>query len=375
MKSTQTITILKRSLCCWCIVSLVSKVAFAHLSVVPKDTTVTHKSYTHFRPFPVAIYLPETQVALGALGVLLFKAGNDSMTRTSNIDFAAIYTMRNQLIIDPMFSVFTKKEKYFLKGGALFMRFPEFYYGVGNGTSPNGKENITFDALKINLRVLRKIKTNLFLGGQYQYFDTYNVKYSNNSSFVYQNIDGRFGSITSGFGPAMVYDSRNSILTPTSGHYLEISNFIFNRTFGSQFNFSNVIFDYRRYLKINNRGIVAIQYFANINIGHVPLNQLAMVGGNSVMRGYYNGRFRDKDMFVIQTELRQHLFWRIGYTLFADVGNVTDHFATPTFKRVIYTAGVGLRYQIVKAENLNLRLDFGVGKHTRGFYFTLSEAF
>ncbi len=345
-------------------------------STVLKDTTLLVSNRNlHFRPLPIMTYLPETKLAFGALAVFLFKAGNDSSTRTSNVDFAVVYTMKKQLIIDPMFSIFTKKEKYFIKGALLYTEFPEFFYGIGKGTSADLKEDISYNTVRVNLKVLRKIKKNLFAGLQYEYYNTFDVKYPSGSNFRHQKIEGKLGSITSGFGPALVYDSRNSILTPTRGHYFEISNLNYNHIFGSQYDFVNYIIDFRKYIKINKRGIIALQSFANINFGRVPFKQLATVGGNRIMRGYYNGRFRDKNVLVLQAELRQHLFWRLGYTLFVDIGNVTANFATDDFTNIIYTMGGGIRYKLIKEENINIRLDLGFGQNTRGLYVTLSEAF
>jgi len=341
-----------------------------------KDSTqLVSEKYTHFQPLPILSYLPETSFAFGALSVFLFKAGNDSSVRTSNIDFAFVYTTRSQLIIDPMFSVFTKKEKYYLKGALLYTEFPEFFYGVGNRTSAAFKEHISYKAFKGNLRVLRKINKNFFGGIQYQYYNIFDMKYPSGSLFKNHKIEGQLGSITSGFGPSLLYDSRNSILNPTKGHYFEISNFIFNQAFGSQYNFVNFIIDVRKYIKINKKGIIALQSYVNLNFGHIPFKQLATVGGNSIMRGYYNGRFRDKNAIVLQAELRQHLFWRFGYTLFADIGNVSSNFTTKELSNIIYTVGCGARYKLLKDENLNVRVDFGIGKNTSGLYITLSEAF
>lgn len=348
---------------------------FAQSTSIQDSTLGVPKTYTHFKPLPILSYLPETSFAFGALSVFLFKAGNDSSVRTSNIDFAFVYTAKSQLIIDPMFSIFTKKEKYYLKGALLYTQFPEFFYGVGNRTSAALKEHISYKAFKVNFRILRKIKKNLFGGIQYQYYNIFDMKYPSGSLFKNRKIEGQLGSITSGFGPALLYDSRNSILNPTKGHYFEISSFIFNHVLGSQYNFVNCIIDVRKYIKINKRGIIALQTYINLNFGHIPFKQLASVGGNSIMRGYYNGRFRDKNAIVLQAELRQHLFWRIGYTLFADIGNVSSNFTTKELSKVIYTVGFGMRYKLLKSENLNVRLDFGIGKNTSGLYITLSEAF
>lgn len=338
---------------------------------ISQDTTKTGK----FRPLPILTYLPETSLAFGCLGVYLFKAGKDSISRTSNVDFAAIYTLRHQIIIDPIFNIFTKGEKYFIKGSILYAKFPEYFYGIGNKTSPDLKEKISYDSFKINGKILRKIKNNLFAGLQYQYYNTYNVKFLPNTHFTGNSFYGKKGSITSGIGTAILYDSRNSILTPLRGTYIEISNFFYNKFVGSQLKFINFNVDVRKYYKITNKSIIAFQSILILNYGHVPFKQLAFLGGNNILRGYYSGRYRDKQMLVFQTEYRSHLIWRIGYTVFAGLGNVSSHSIITDLTSTKFAGGIGIRYKLFKEENVNIRIDFGIGNKSTGLYFTLSEAF
>jgi len=57
---------------------------------------------------------------------------------------------------------------------------------------------------------------------------------------------------------------------------------------------------------------------------------------------------------------------------FGDVAKDIGGFALKNFKRSV---GIGMRYLLVPAEKLGLRLDFGWGKNSSGFYPALSEAF
>ncbi len=352
-------------------VILNSHKAYSMRMEVKSDSTKNGK----FRPLPILTYLPETSLAFGCLGVYLFKAGKDSTSRTSNIDFAAVYTLRHQVIIDPIFNVFTKREKYFIKGSILYAKFPEYFYGIGNETSRDLKEKISYDSFRLNAKVLRKVKKNLFVGLQYQYYNTFNVKFLPNSHFTDKSFYGKRGSVTSGIGPSMLYDSRNSILTPLRGTYLEVSNFFYEKFLGSHLSFMNFTVDVRKYYKITDKSIIAFQTIINLNYGHVPFKQLALMGGNNIMRGYYAGRYRDKQMVVFQAEYRSHLFWRIGYTLFAGVGYVSAHTVIEELDDTKLAGGVGLRYKLFKEENVNVRMDLGFGNKSTGLYITLSEAF
>ncbi|MVM36951.1 hypothetical protein GO730_03500 [Spirosoma sp. HMF3257] len=119
-------------------------------------------------PLPVIFYTPETKIAYGVLGVCLFRT--DSTARTSNVDFAIIHTQNAQTVIEPTYTIFTKQEKYLIRGMLLYTKFPELYYGIGPGTADSQEELISYKSLRAYNRFLRKLKPGWFVGIQQQYF-------------------------------------------------------------------------------------------------------------------------------------------------------------------------------------------------------------
>jgi len=112
--------------------------------------------------------------------------------------------------------------------------------------------------------------------------------------------------------------------------------------------------------------------------GDPPFQSLSLLGDSgkqNLMRGYYRGRYRDKNIIVFQTEYRIPLWWRFGAVAFIGVGNVASAFDMFKIKTVKYSYGAGLRFQLDDKEKINLRIDIGFGKETSGFYFTIGEAF
>ena len=94
------------------------------------------------------------------------------------------------------------------------------------------------------------------------------------------------------------------------------------------------------------------------------------------MRGYYLGRYRDKNMITFQTEYRFPVGWRFGgvcFLGFGDVANKIADFSPAEFK---YSFGLGLRFMFDKQEKINARLDFGYTKDgDLGVYAMVVEAF
>jgi hypothetical protein len=92
------------------------------------------------------------------------------------------------------------------------------------------------------------------------------------------------------------------------------------------------------------------------------------------MRGYLEGRYRDKNLLVVQTEYRFPLVWRFRGALFAGVGDVAPRLDRFTLDALKPSYGLGLRYLIDPVEKICIRFDFGFGRGTSGFYFTANEA-
>ena len=91
------------------------------------------------------------------------------------------------------------------------------------------------------------------------------------------------------------------------------------------------------------------------------------------MRGYYEGRYRDKSAITACVELRQHIWHRNGITLWGGAGTVFSKFSEITSRSVLPNYGIGYRWEF--KQRVNVRLDLGFGRGTTGFIFSINEAF
>jgi outer membrane translocation and assembly module TamA len=99
-----------------------------------------------------------------------------------------------------------------------------------------------------------------------------------------------------------------------------------------------------------------------------------------MMRGYYSGRYRDRNLLDIQSELRYRLNNRFGAVLFTGTGTVWGRtaFAFDNFKPHF---GAGFRYFFDPAKGLSVRMAYGISTKIKieerqsGFYISLGEAF
>ena len=147
------------------------------------------------------------------------------------------------------------------------------------------------------------------------------------------------------------------------------------KAFGSDFEFTRFSADYVTFLS-KGKSILALNLFAVAIAGMAPFNELAFIGGRSKMRGYFEGRHRNRNLMMAQAEYRRFLFWKLGIVAFAGYGVVSrdlDNFQSQNIKP---SGGLGLRYRLSEDEKINIRLDIGYGeKGSSGFYLTIGEAF
>ena len=96
------------------------------------------------------------------------------------------------------------------------------------------------------------------------------------------------------------------------------------------------------------------------------------------MRGYYLGRYKDKNYAAAQAELRYRFMARFGIVGFAGTGSTFSKQHNP---RLVPSYGAGLRYFFSLEHNSSVRLDYAFGeqrpgeKRQSGFYLSVSEAF
>ncbi len=354
-------------------------------TVIPKDSTkksLYSKFTTIFKDksFVIAPEIgekPETGFSGGIYYLQVFQLSRnaDSSTRKSNTESYLDYTAKRQILAQVKNNLIFKNERFFIKGENFFNKFPDLFWGVGNQTTPEMQQSISYNLLSINQRFLGRLGSRYFAGLVYQYVNLNTVQYQKGGTLDTGKISGAGGSITSGVGFDFLYDSRDNILNAYKGLYVEFSSLYNTPSLGGNHFFTNYTLDIRDFINFGGRHVLALQGLINYNQGDVPFRQMASIGGDMMMRGYYFGRFRDKLMLAAQAEYRFPVWKMIGLTAFVAVAEVAPDFAGLDLSDVHWTTGLCLRVMISKKERLNMGIDSGIGYKTSGLYFNSGEAF
>ncbi len=342
-------------------------------SQVPEQTLTTYGR--RLLAIPIVYYTPETSLAFGAGGVYTLRLGlHKERTRPTSLWMFLVYTLKKQLQAKFMPEVYFADNNFVLSGTLKFEKFPQKFFGIGNDTAESSEELYTPQTVAFDISFQRKLLGHLFAGFKYEFESTRILEYSPDGLLAPGDLPGSRGGQVSGLGLHLNWDSRDSNLYPRRGQYFRFYTGLFGRVFGSDFNFTRSELDLRSYFPVGS-SVLALKAYLGTRGGDPPFYHLSLLGGESLLRGYYLGRFRDKGMLLLQAEYRMPLWKRFGLVGFAGLGDVFEATSSLRVNLLKHSLGAGLRYRIDAKEGTNLRMDFAWGKSSFGIYFTATEAF
>ena len=331
-----------------------------------------------FMTYPTLAYSPETRWEIGFSSLYIYSAKRDLLNRLSEVKAFTFYTLENQYGIWLDHMLYTDKNTWFFLGRARYQSFPLLYFGIGPDSQSEHISLIDGNYSLFRERFLRAVIPSLYVGLELDYQRLSSVKYKDVTPNHQQPSVGANGSTNLGLGLGILYDNIHNALNPRKGIYSEWVVLNYNRDFGSDFNFTSYITDNRFYVPVKKNTVLAAQLYGQFTLGNAPFNMLSLMGGESLMRGYYLGRYRDKNLIAGQLEYRILPFKfskRWGASAFMAAGQVYDENETFQFKNLLPTGGLGLRFLVFPEKDIYTRIDVAFTEEGRGIYFFIGEAF
>jgi len=332
---------------------------------------------------PVFSSAPETGVEVGGSALYSFYTDTTNKnTHISNVFGYASITTKDQVNLTLSSAYWFPGNSTHLSGAVSYLNYPFDFYGIGNATSQAHQDKLGEQRFKINLEAENKVGDYLFLGVVGGAFE-YKFSDSNPASIYHTDpaVQDKHGGPSVFAGPSVIFDSRNNNTYTTSGSivttYLNIMQGMFSNN-NYQGGFFNL--EYSGFFSLNKQLVLGLDIQEqNLVGGQSPFYLLPALGSDEMMRGYYNGRFRDRNFLAGQTELRYRISKRFGIVGFAATGEVfhtafDTHDLKPDY-------GCGVRYFFDVQKGLSIRMDYGVGEkrpgesRQQGLYVALGEAF
>ena len=351
----------------------------------------------HYNILAGPSYGPDFGFLIGGSALMTFRMNpKDTTMQRSVIPIALAVLLKGGLNFSTKPQLFFRGDKFRIFGQFTYKMSEDNFYDVG---FDKNKDYVRSDdtslyhyrGMQINPWFLFRIgESNFFVGPQIdlsydrmkdpvdpiKQLDSY--KKAGGDENGYKNFSSGIGLIAS-------YDTRDVPANPYKGLYLDLKAAMYQKWLGSNTNFYRFEFDYRQYVSVGKRKVLAWTAQTKNVFGDIPLNKYVLSGTPFDLRGYYMGQYRDKTSHLALLEYRQmfntdksNWFKRVilnhlGFVVWGGCGFMGQN----PFKidGVLPNAGLGIRIEV--QPRMNIRLDMGrnfVNKQGL-FYFNITEAF
>ncbi len=330
---------------------------------------------------PTAYYTPEKKFGVGLLMVGLYKTdGAKAEEQPSSLVLNSFVSMNNSYGVEVENMTFLNGGKQRLLLGLELHNEASVYYGQGieDGNVDANHHEFEEQVYSFKPTWMSEIADNYFLGVGADFTYASADKLELVETGVPVDVDSTLPSnFSSGVVVTSIYDSRDYRLNATKGWLFQIDAGLYQNSEYSTFSTYNL--ELANYIDLSSTsllsaapGLIAWQVQGKFTDGDVPWNMLPDLGGSSAMRGYIKGRYRDKQMMMGQVEYRLPIFQRYGMVFWGGVGSVADK-VSDLNEELLTSYGTGFRFKL--KDNINLRLDIGVGENETNFYLNVNEVF
>ena len=354
---------------------------------VVKKNNLFRKFYTYFRTanedktqvkkFDFSIiggphYSSTVKLGLGIVAAGLYRVDkNDLSIPPSNVSFFGDVTTTGFYLLGVRGNTLFKSGKYRLDFNTYFFSFPSAFWGIGYDSATYGKAG----AYK---RLQNQVKVDFMIRVADDFYVGANASFNYIEGKNFTNIEQLRGedplNINTGVGVFVMYDSRDFITNAYRGIYFKAEQRFFPSFMGNRETFYRTEIQWNAYHPLWKGAVMAYDVHGMFNYGNPPWTMLALMGGSSRMRGYYEGRYRDNNLIEAQVELRQKVYGRNGIVIWGGAGNVFPSFSKINGAHTLPNYGIGYRWEFKK--RVNVRLDYGFGlKGQKSFMFGINEAF
>jgi hypothetical protein len=316
-------------------------------------------------------YSSDTKLGIGLVAAGLYR--NDKVNTElppSNVSIYADATTSGFFTVGIRGTNISRNDRYRLNYDVSFNDVTSKFWGIGYDNAYNDSNESKYKYLSMQSEVTftRKFATHLYFG------PIAAVDYICGRNFERPDLlDGMsMHTFNVGAGVTFIYDSRDFLTNAYSGINVRVTQRFNPRFLANNYAFSLTELTATSYHPLWRDALLATLVHGRFTYGNTPWGLMSYLGGDN-MRGYYEGRYRDKSEFDVCVELRQHIWHRNSAVVWGGFGSIFDKFSNITLSHLLPNYGIGYRWEF--KHRVNVRLDLGFGRHQTGFIFNINEAF
>ena len=335
-------------------------------------------------PLLAPAYNPEMQFLIAGGVLLSWKVGpNPLRVQRSTLSSTVSISTTGAININTSLNSFWNQDRFRLSADLSVKDMKDNYWGVGYdaGLEPNAADSTTKYHrrwFKFSPKLIWRVKGDLMVGGVLDLNTTVasevNPAMAQDPEFQKSGPDNS----NAGVGLVVQFDSRDVASNAWRGAYVGLTITSYGGWLGGDNQYETYLLDYRQYHTWKRSGrTIAWQIKSRIGAHNVPWPELSMAGTGYDLRGYVEGRFRDRATLIGLVEYR-HMFLRDngrlsrhGFVVWTGAGTLGPELAR--LHGMLPNVGVGYRLEL--QPRANGRVDIGFGHGTTGIYFNFTEAF
>lgn len=316
-------------------------------------------------------YSSATSLELAVIAAGVYRTGELATTPLSELDIFAEGSVTGFYNVGIRGHHSFPNDRFRINYHANFCHFPSKFWGVGYAMDVDNNNETEYTLLQSLIRAefLWHLPHDVFLGPSVCFDYSKAIKVGN--PLTWGDEDRR--QTACGVGFILSLDTRDFPQNATRGVNIKLHQRYIPRFKSDKKGFSITELTFAWYKRMWRSGVVALQFHGAGSTAHTPWSMLPTLDSGKGIRGYYEGRYRDRGELDITAEVRQHLWGRNGLVVWGGVGTIFHRFDAINLRHLLPSVGVGYRWEFKKG--VNVRVDIGFGKHSHEFTLGLNEVF
>lgn len=302
----------------------------------------------------------------GAIGTYSTKP-SDSTLRKSNTYLFLLVSQNKQYSLSTGSQILTPDEKFFIGNWTYFSYMPNLFYEFEKANKQDEYEGITSIVSHFDADVLYNIYSKWYAGGRFILEKESSIESVSLGKYQSGSFAGKNGYVVAGAGARLRYDSRDDLLWPSSGYYMDFYALPF---FSSEVNFSQYLIDMRRYFPdvVLKESVLALKVVADLVDNRKAYYRFwPSVSG----RAFHDNMLRYQRILNLAVDYQFKLWGAFYLSAFYE-----PSFAQPLKNMFFFDSyGGGVRLSLSKKERLFFSFEYAASKYSSNPHITFSSEF
>ena len=234
--------------------------------------------------------------------------------------------------------------------------------------------NWRIDGAFLFAKLARRLKGNWYGGGLTRFVDadqSIETAPSSSTDVSQSGFDTGSNTRSVGLGLYLEYDERDNPLNSSDGRYFKFDALFNDEAIGSNKTYQSFSAAFKSYHRLTESTVLAFEAQGCQRGGTAPLWDACTIK----LRGFSATDYLGKASASTQVEARWEIGKRWGLVGFAGAGYVGDSFSGIREHEPIPSYGAGLRFMVLKAKRINLRIDYAWSTNSDAVHVSVGEAF